>query len=75
MCYEGIGYGQAFLTAYWARTRFDDYPEMKAAVNDENLEATEEHVMILRNAVYRGPGMPEWGMLPIPKKLVRQNYS
>ncbi len=52
---------------------FDDYPEMKAAVNDEHLEATEEHVMILRNAgPIGGPGMPEWGMLPIPKKLVKQ---
>ena len=48
-------------------------PKMKAAVNDENLEATEEHVMILRNAgPIGGPGMPEWGMLPIPKKLVKQ---
>jgi len=51
---------------------FDNYPEMKAAVNDENLEVTEDHVMILRNAgPMGGPGMPEWGMLPVPTKLVK----
>jgi dihydroxy-acid dehydratase len=52
---------------------FDDYPSMKAAVEDENLDVTEDHVMILRNAGPQGgPGMPEWGMLPIPVKLVKQ---
>ena len=34
---------------------------------------TEDTVLILRNAgPLGGPGMPEWGMLPIPKKLVKQ---
>ncbi|PJI40256.1 L-arabinonate dehydratase [Ferrovibrio sp.] len=52
---------------------FDDYPSMKKAVDDENLEVTADHVLILRNAgPLGGPGMPEWGMLPIPKKLVKQ---
>ncbi len=52
---------------------FDDYPSMKAAVEDENLDVTADHVLILRNAGPQGgPGMPEWGMLPIPKKLVKQ---
>ncbi|MGE8675364.1 MAG: dihydroxy-acid dehydratase, partial [Achromobacter kerstersii] len=52
---------------------FDDYPSMKAAVDDENLDVTPEHIMILRNAGPQGgPGMPEWGMLPIPTKLVKQ---
>jgi dihydroxy-acid dehydratase len=52
---------------------FDDYPSMKAAVDDPNLDVTENHVMILRNAgPLGGPGMPEWGMLPIPTKLVKQ---
>jgi dihydroxy-acid dehydratase len=52
---------------------FDDYPSMKAAVEDENLDVTADHVLILRNAgPLGGPGMPEWGMLPIPKKLVKQ---
>ncbi|MBP7062714.1 L-arabinonate dehydratase [Ferrovibrio sp.] len=52
---------------------FDDYPAMKKAVDDENLDVTEDHVLILRNAgPLGGPGMPEWGMLPIPKKLLKQ---
>mgnify|MGYP001596582474 FL=1 len=52
---------------------FDDYPSMKAAVEDEDLDVTADHVLILRNAGPQGgPGMPEWGMLPIPKKLVKQ---
>jgi dihydroxy-acid dehydratase len=52
---------------------FDDYPSMKAAVDDENLDVTADHILILRNAGPQGgPGMPEWGMLPIPRKLVKQ---
>lgn len=52
---------------------FDSYPEMKKAVEDENLDVTADHVMVLRNAGPKGgPGMPEWGMLPIPKKLIKQ---
>jgi dihydroxy-acid dehydratase len=52
---------------------FDDYPSMKAAVEDERLDVTPDHVLVLRNAgPLGGPGMPEWGMLPIPKKLVKQ---
>ncbi|HSI57643.1 MAG TPA: L-arabinonate dehydratase [Ideonella sp.] len=52
---------------------FDDYPSMKAAVEDETLDVTAEHILVLRNAGPQGgPGMPEWGMLPIPARLVRQ---
>ncbi|MBZ6074864.1 L-arabinonate dehydratase [Microvirga puerhi] len=52
---------------------FDDYPSMKAAIDDEDLDVTADHILILRNAGPQGgPGMPEWGMLPIPKKLVKQ---
>ena len=49
---------------------FDDYPSMKKAIDDESLDVSADHVLILRNAGPQGgPGMPEWGMLPIPKKL------
>jgi len=52
---------------------FDSYPEMKAAIDDENLDVTADHVLVLRGAGPQGgPGMPEWGMLPIPKKLLKQ---
>ncbi|WP_262030056.1 L-arabinonate dehydratase [Microvirga sp. Mcv34] len=52
---------------------FDTYDEMTKAVNDLDLDVTPDHIMVLRNAgPIGGPGMPEWGMLPIPKKLLRQ---
>ena len=52
---------------------FDDYPALKAAINDPDLDVTENSVLVLRNAGPQGgPGMPEWGMLPIPTKLVKQ---
>ena len=52
---------------------FDDYNDMAARIDDPNLEADASSVLILRNAgPLGGPGMPEWGMLPIPKKLLKQ---
>jgi dihydroxyacid dehydratase/phosphogluconate dehydratase len=46
---------------------------MKKAVDDPALDVTADHVLILRNAGPQGgPGMPEWGMLPIPTRLVKQ---
>lgn len=54
---------------------FDSYPEMKAAIDDEALDVTPATVMVLRNAgPLGGPGFPEWGMLPIPKALIRQGH-
>ena len=54
---------------------FDSYLEMKKAVDDEDLDVTPDHVMVLRNAgPLGGPGMPEWGMLPIPKALIKQGH-
>jgi dihydroxy-acid dehydratase len=54
---------------------FDSYPEMKDAVEDEELDITPDHVLVLRNTGPQGgPGMPEWGMLPIPKALIKQGY-
>jgi dihydroxy-acid dehydratase len=51
---------------------FDDYPALKKAIDDPDLEVTENHILVLRNAGPQGgPGMPEWGMLPIPTKLVK----
>jgi dihydroxy-acid dehydratase len=54
---------------------FDSYPEMKAAIDDDNLAVTPDTVMVLRNAgPLGGPGFPEWGMLPIPKALLKQGH-
>ncbi|MGL4494539.1 MAG: L-arabinonate dehydratase [Beijerinckiaceae bacterium] len=52
---------------------FDSYADMKAVIDRDDLDVTEDTVLVLRNAgPLGGPGMPEWGMLPIPKKLVKQ---
>ena len=51
---------------------FDDYPALKAAVDDPDLDVTGDDILVLRNAgPLGGPGMPEWGMLPIPTKLLK----
>jgi dihydroxy-acid dehydratase len=52
---------------------FDDYNDMAARIDDETLEVDAHSVLVLRNAgPLGGPGMPEWGMLPIPRKLLKQ---
>ena len=50
---------------------FDDYPALKKAVDDPDLDVTGEDILVLRNAGPKGAGMPEWGMLPIPTKLLK----
>jgi dihydroxy-acid dehydratase len=54
---------------------FDDYPALKKAVDDPDLDVTGDDVLVLRNAGPIGAGMPEWGMLPIPTKLLKQGVS
>ena len=52
---------------------FDSYSALKAAIDRDDLDVTRDHVLVLRNAGPLGaPGMPEWGALPIPKKLLKQ---
>ena len=52
---------------------FDNYPDLKARIDRDDLDVTPDTVLVLRNAGPLGaPGMPEWGMLPIPKKLLAQ---
>ena len=52
---------------------FDNYRELSERIDDPDLPVTKESVLVLRNAGPVGaPGMPEWGMLPIPKKLLKQ---
>jgi dihydroxy-acid dehydratase len=51
---------------------FEDYPDMSARIDDPDLDVSVDSVLVLRNAgPLGGPGMPEWGMLPIPKKLLK----
>jgi len=52
---------------------FKDYNDMAARIDDEALDVDADSVLVLQNSgPLGGPGMPEWGMLPIPKKLLKQ---
>ncbi|WDV50795.1 L-arabinonate dehydratase [Streptomyces coeruleorubidus] len=52
---------------------FDDYKTMQRTINDPSLGITPDHVLVLRNAGPKGgPGMPEYGMLPLPDHLLKQ---
>ena len=54
---------------------FDDYPALKKAVDDPDLDVTGDDILVLRNAGPKGAGMPEWGMLPIPTKLLKAGVT
>jgi dihydroxy-acid dehydratase len=52
---------------------FEDYDDMNRRLDDPDLPVTPDSVLVLRQAGPKGgPGMPEWGMLPLPKKLLQQ---
>lgn len=53
----------------------DSYAELKTIIDDPNAPITADHVLILRNAGPQGgPGMPEWGMIPMPQKLLNEGH-
>jgi dihydroxy-acid dehydratase len=63
---------QRFLKHRGPALAFEDYNHMAREIEREDLAVTADHVLVLKNAGPKGgPGMPEWGMLPIPKKLVQ----
>jgi dihydroxy-acid dehydratase len=52
---------------------FRDYNDMAARIDDPALQVTKDSVIVLQSAGPQGaPGMPEWGQLPIPQKLLKQ---
>jgi dihydroxy-acid dehydratase len=52
---------------------FNDYNDLSARIDDDELAVDENSVLVLQNAgPLGGPGMPEWGMLPIPRKLLQK---
>jgi dihydroxy-acid dehydratase len=52
---------------------FEDYNHMMREIERDDLDVTPDHILVLKNAGPKGgPGMPEWGMLPIPKRLLGQ---
>ncbi|MEU7815941.1 dihydroxy-acid dehydratase [Pseudonocardia sp. NPDC049154] len=55
---------------------FDDMDDLRVRIDDPDLPATADSVLVLRNAgPIGGPGMPEWGALPIPQKLLREGVT
>ena len=52
---------------------FKEYNDMSMRIDDVNLDITKDSVIVLQNAgPVGGPGMPEWGQLPIPQKLLKE---
>ena len=52
---------------------FENYDDMAARIDDPDLDVDENSVLVLKNAGPQGaPGMPEWGQLPIPKRLLEK---
>lgn len=52
---------------------FKDYNDMSARIDSPDLPVTKDSVIVLRSAGPQGaPGMPEWGQLPIPQKLLKE---
>ena len=52
---------------------FENYDDMAARIDDPDLDIDENSVIVLRSAGPQGaPGMPEWGQLPIPKKILEK---
>ena len=53
----------------------DSYSEMKIIINDPDYPMNPNHVLVLRNAGPQGgPGMPEWGMIPMPQALLKDGH-
>lgn len=64
---------QALLKHRGPAVVFENYPDLKRRINDPSLEVTAESVLVLKQGGPLGaPGFPEWGMLPIPEKLLKQ---
>ena len=52
---------------------FEDHEDLLRRIDDDNLDVTRDSVLVMKNGgPLGGPGMPEWGLLPIPKKLLDQ---
>jgi len=55
---------------------FEDYNDMAARIDRDDLMVDADSVLVLKNGgPLGGPGMPEWGMLPVPKKLLKQGVK
>ncbi len=67
---------QKFLQHTGTALVFDDYNHMQSLIDRDDLDVDENTVLVLRNAgPLGGPGMPEWGMMPVPRKLLLQGVK
>jgi dihydroxy-acid dehydratase len=66
----------ALLTHRGPAVVFEDMADLLARFDDPDLDVSADSVMVLRTVGPRGaPGMPEWGQLPIPTKLLRAGVT
>ena len=54
---------------------FRGYDDMLTRVDDPDLDVTKDSVLVLTGCGPRGAGFPEWGMIPVPKKLAERGIS
>ncbi len=55
---------------------FNDYEDMLNKIDNTNLDVNKNDILVMKNCGPRGvPGMPEWGQIPIPKKLLERNIT
>src|SRR5262249_56887445 len=63
----------ALLTHRGRAVVFEDHEDMERRIDDPNLDVHPDDVLVMRQGgPLGGPGMPEWGFLPLPKKLLQQ---
>ena len=61
-----------FLAHRGRAIAFENYDHMAREVERDDLDVTPDHILVLKNGGPKGgPGMPEWGQLPIPKRLIK----
>jgi dihydroxy-acid dehydratase len=55
---------------------FNGYADMRSRIDDPNLNITKDSVLVLRDCGPVGvPGMPEWGMIPVPARLIAEGVT
>jgi len=78
LCPNGAVIKQSAASPHLLRHRgravvFEDHDDLITRIDDPHLDVSSDDVLVLKRAgPLGGPGMPEWGLLPIPKKLLQQ---
>lgn len=81
LCEDGavikpVAASEALLEHHGKAVVFENMEDMKQRINSPDLPVDASSVLVLKNAGPKGgPGMPEWGGLPIPKKLIKEGVN